>query len=58
MGETGGDAMDAGEGSGWGYCDGGVGFGRRPDELVKGCTASGSKDAKTECDMVNRVVMG
>ena len=40
-------------GSGIGYCDGAAGFGSRPEVFVKGCTARGSKDAKTEdCDMV------
>ena len=45
-------ASVAGDGRGWGYWDGGAGFGRRPDEFVKGWTARGSNDAKAELDIV------
>lgn len=44
----GGVASVAGDGSGWGYCEGGVGFGMSPEEFVNGWTARGSNDARTE----------
>lgn len=40
----------AGEGCGCGYCDGAVGGGSSPDVFVKGCTARGSNDARTEVE--------
>ena len=45
-------ASVAADGSDLGYCDGGVGLGSSPEVLVKGWTARGSKDARTEWDMV------
>jgi hypothetical protein len=56
-GRGGAEASVAGEGSGIGYCEGAAGFGRRPEVLVNGWTARGSKDARTEdLDMVVVVV--
>lgn len=57
VGDVDGDAMPfdrAGEleGIGCGYWDGGVGCGSRPEELVNGCTARGSKEASAEGDMM------
>lgn len=39
------------DGTGWGYCDGAAGLGRRPELFVNGWVASGSKEERTELDM-------
>ena len=41
------------EGIGRGYLDGWTGLGSRPDPLVKGWVASGSKVARMDCVMMN-----
>ena len=40
------------EGMACGYCEGAAGLGRRPELLVNGWVASGSKEERTELDMV------
>ena len=48
----------AGDGSGIGYCEGWTGFGSKPDVLVNGWTARGSKEASTEdLDMAVEMVL-
>ena len=42
----------------WGYCEGGAGLGRRPELLVNGWVARGSKEERTELDMAMVGVSG